>query len=287
MTPSPKEMKKLEKLAKVLNGGDIALLQEIDEFEQKVESEIETVKEVAQKALDIVSATEIHKGDDGYTPVKGKDYFDGEDYVLTERDKKEIAKSITVPVVEKVIEKRETVIREVPVVTKEIIEKEVAILDDATVAYLEEEIKKVEDKIPEVVKKNTTNFGFVIRDITAGTGVTIDKTDPNRPIVNATGTGGGHTIEDEGTPLTQRDTLNFVGAGVTVTDAGGKTVVTIPGGSGTESDTLQTVTDRGTTTTNDLEVTDTTKGIIIKSADGSRFRIGVTNDGSLTTTLLV
>ena len=30
-------MKKLEKLAKVLNGGDIALLQEIDEFEQKVE----------------------------------------------------------------------------------------------------------------------------------------------------------------------------------------------------------------------------------------------------------
>lgn len=44
--------------------------------------------------------------------------------------------------------------------------------------------------------------------------------------------GGGHTIEDEGTPLTQRDTLNFTGAGVTVTDAGGKTVVTIPGGAG-------------------------------------------------------
>jgi hypothetical protein len=42
----------------------------------------------------------------------------------------------------------------------------------------------------------------------------------------------GHVIEDEGTPLTQRTTLNFVGAGVTVTDSGGKTVVTIPGGSG-------------------------------------------------------
>lgn len=47
--------------------------------------------------------------------------------------------------------------------------------------------------------------------------------------------GSGHTIEDEGTPLTQRDTLNFVGAGVTVTDAGGKTVVTIPGGGGVSS----------------------------------------------------
>ena len=30
-------------------------------------------------------------GKDGYTPVKGKDYFDGEDYVLTDADKAEIA----------------------------------------------------------------------------------------------------------------------------------------------------------------------------------------------------
>jgi len=46
--------------------------------------------------------------------------------------------------------------------------------------------------------------------------------------------GGGHVIEDEGTPLTQRANLNFVGSGVTVTDDSGDnaTVVTIPGGSG-------------------------------------------------------
>lgn len=30
-------------------------------------------------------------GKDGYTPVKGVDYFDGKDYVLTEADKQEIA----------------------------------------------------------------------------------------------------------------------------------------------------------------------------------------------------
>lgn len=44
------------------------------------------------------------------------------------------------------------------------------------------------------------------------------------------GAGAGHTIEDEGTPLTQRTKLNFVGAGVTVTDDSGDdaTVVTIP-----------------------------------------------------------
>lgn len=40
----------------------------------------------------------------------------------------------------------------------------------------------------------------------------------------------GHVIEDEGIALPQQDALNFVGAGVTVTDSGGKTVVTIPGG---------------------------------------------------------
>lgn len=42
--------------------------------------------------------------------------------------------------------------------------------------------------------------------------------------------GGGHAIEDEGTPITQRSTLNFTGAGVTVTDDAGKTKVDIPGG---------------------------------------------------------
>lgn len=43
---------------------------------------------------------------------------------------------------------------------------------------------------------------------------------------------GGHTIEDEGVPLTNRTKLNFVGSGVTVTDDSGDdaTVVTISAG---------------------------------------------------------
>lgn len=47
----------------------------------------------------------------------------------------------------------------------------------------------------------------------------------------AGGAGGGHTIQDEGVDLTQRTNLNFVGAGVTVTDGGAitdDTIVTIP-----------------------------------------------------------
>jgi hypothetical protein len=42
----------------------------------------------------------------------------------------------------------------------------------------------------------------------------------------------GHVIEDEGVPLAQRPALNFVGAGVTVTDSPTETVVTIGAGGG-------------------------------------------------------
>ena len=35
---------------------------------------------------------------------------------------------------------------------------------------------------------------------------------------------------------------------------------------------------------NDIEVTDATKGVILKSANGTRFRITIADDGSLTTT---
>lgn len=40
------------------------------------------------------------------------------------------------------------------------------------------------------------------------------------------------TVEDEGSGLTQRSTVNFTGAGVSCADTGGKTVCTISGGGG-------------------------------------------------------
>jgi hypothetical protein len=50
------------------------------------------------------------------------------------------------------------------------------------------------------------------------------------------GTGGsGHIISDEGTPLPAQPILNFVGAGVTVTDGTGETIVTISSGGTTIS----------------------------------------------------
>jgi len=51
---------------------------------------------------------------------------------------------------------------------------------------------------------------------------------------------GSLTVEDEGTPLaTLADTLNFVGAGVTATGAGGVKTITIPGGGGGGVDSFE------------------------------------------------
>lgn len=50
-------------------------------------------------------------------------------------------------------------------------------------------------------------------------------------IVSGGGGGGGHIVQDEGSALTQRASLNFTGAGVTATDnsANNRTNITIPG----------------------------------------------------------
>jgi hypothetical protein len=94
----------------------------------------------------------------------------------------------------------------------------------------------------------------LVADPVAGNpGRLIWRTDTNQVRVDdgtsftsiGSGGGGGHTIQDESSPLTQRTNLNFVGAGVTVTDDSGNdaTVVTIPGsGSGTFAKDLFTVT---------------------------------------------
>jgi hypothetical protein len=74
---------------------------------------------------------------------------------------------------------------------------------------------------------------FLDSDVSLNSDFTVDGTKlTDRATIKAlfdTGGGGGHTIQDEGTPLTQRANLNFVGSAVEVTDDVGNdaTVVTI------------------------------------------------------------
>lgn len=94
------------------------LKKEVSFLESKFASIFPTVDVLNDKLKNIT----LKKGDPGK---------DGEDYILTEEDKKEIAASITVPVVEKIVEKVET-IREIPQVTETIVKeiKEVEVFDE-------------------------------------------------------------------------------------------------------------------------------------------------------------
>lgn len=101
------------------------------------------------------------------------------------------------------------------------------------------------------------------------------------------------TVEDEGTPLTQRTTLNFVGDGVVATDSGGKTVVTIEGKHGSRVLELPAVGAYGVRASNFFaEFTSLTNGSAAATASpvtasvsppsGSVLYVGVTHDGTTT-----
>jgi hypothetical protein len=117
---------KIELLKKFEIHGNLPLVEKLDaiykvlEVIANKEEPKEERPEVQKVALEGISIITL-KGD---TPKVGVDFEqpkDGEDYVLTEADKKEIASKIKVPIVEKVIEKTE-VIKEQPIVTNQIVE---------------------------------------------------------------------------------------------------------------------------------------------------------------------
>jgi hypothetical protein len=131
-----------------------------DELQQQEDQHDELVSlvedKVSEKVGEIPVPTNGEDGKDGYTPVKGKDYFDGEDgkdYVLTDADKKQIASEITVPIVEKVIERTETIIKETPIIKTEI--REVPVVDEKKLKLLEkkiDELSKVKPPVQPIVR---------------------------------------------------------------------------------------------------------------------------------------
>lgn len=93
------------------------------------------------------------KGDDGYTPIKGKDYNDGKDYVLTEDDKKEIANQIKVPVIEKVVE----IVKE-PVVTQQITNEIKEVARYETPKQIAGKLNTLEEEVEMKVIKGLKNW---------------------------------------------------------------------------------------------------------------------------------
>lgn len=137
-TITPKQKRTLEKLEKFLREGDMAMIDHIFELEDKVDSEMERIQEIAEEIKGLIPEV--------------KDGEDGEDYVLTEEDIKSISdlvmSKITVPVAEKIIEKIETkieqpIVTEIHNITNEI--KEVAVTDEPDVIV--EKVNKSNKKI--------------------------------------------------------------------------------------------------------------------------------------------
>ena len=79
--PSQAQLKKLERLAKVIDNGDIELLNLLEDLTEKTDSEINQLTQAITTAISIAEQTKKLEGKRGYTPIKGKDYFDGEDGV--------------------------------------------------------------------------------------------------------------------------------------------------------------------------------------------------------------
>jgi hypothetical protein len=198
------------------------------------------------------------KGEDGYTPVKGVDYFDGEDGEDGETPTEEELKKIITPLIPKPLkgEKGKDGKDADPEIVKSVtsLKKQVSNLASSVTSNMV--TYRVDDEL--------VSNGYVL-NLKAGTNVTLtpvtDK-DGASVTISATGAGGGHTIEDEGTPLAQQTNMNFVGAGVTVTDAGGKTVVTIPGGAAGAGD----VVGPASVVDSNFPAFDTTTGKLIKDS---------------------
>jgi hypothetical protein len=175
---NPQKLKKLEKLAKVLDGGDVELLTQIDALEAKTEKEIQAIEQKVMEAISVAEQTKKlqgEQGEKGEAGIDGKDGLNGldgknGDTGATGKDGRDGKDGIGKDGLD-------------GKAGKDGKDGEDGFVDAATVAYLEEEIKRVETSIP---KKAHTNFGRVIREVQAGDNVTIDETDINRPIISST-----------------------------------------------------------------------------------------------------
>lgn len=248
MEITPEQKRKILSAVDIIENGDLAVLTRLVEFQETIDGNSEKISEVTSLAKETLS--EIREEFDSamasldekiLTIENGKD---GTNYVLTDEDKRTIAKSIKVPVVEKIIKSIET-IKEQPIVT-EIVKvtneiKEIALKDspDETVDKVNASNKIIQkDRIEgladiERIAKNNQAVPVTTTFINGKRAKNISFNGATVTVLGDTAfvstTGGGHTIQDEGVSLTQRTNLNFVGAGVTATDdsANDATKVTI------------------------------------------------------------
>ncbi len=180
----------------LVSGDDMGFIKQIIDLEKEI-SELKDV--IFNKVEEVKVINEKAKGDAGYTPIKGKDYVDGQDYILTQKDKEVIAKiaasEVKVPIVEKVIIEKTETVREIPIV-KEVIKETITEPSDMLL-NLEEVVKDLQEKIKKI-KRTGDSYGpkalSSLIDVNA-TGIQVDDVliwnGTNFEAGPQTGTGGG------------------------------------------------------------------------------------------------
>ena len=182
------QLKKLEKLAKV---GDIAIADELNALEGKIEA-LEAIVPVLREARDGEKGEKGdtgergEKGDTGERGTDGRDGVDGRDGKdgVNGKDGRDGVDGKD---------------------GRDGKDGEMGVVDEATIAYLEDEVKKAKldkeayDRALGIVdqrtsflinKVNNLPSSGGVASVVAGTNVTVDNTDPRNPVVSATVEGG-------------------------------------------------------------------------------------------------
>lgn len=182
-------MQNADKLHKIIakahsldKGKELAYAEEFISLDEKIDAKFDSVKESVnsiseelKKKLDEELSYEVDEESIVESvlskvvipePIPGQPGKDGDKYILTEKDKKEIAGTIKVPIVEKIIDRIE-VIKEQPIVTNEI--KEVAIADTAEVTILKINELPTDDEELKIDAKHIKNLPKIEKQLGTGT----------------------------------------------------------------------------------------------------------------------
>lgn len=247
MQITPQQKRQQERIANILEGNKIGVITELNSLEKQI-------NDLNERLIQTIQKVERMDIPDWYIPVKGVDYEDGKDYILTDQDKKDIAESITVPVVEKVIEKR----------TETIIEKQQPIINEITKeTRIENPFELVGESIIEKINELPTDVDEYKIDASH------IKNLPKSSIVNNQSISSrvGVQVYSSGSKIgTKTMDLNFSGDGVSVENVNGMTNVSIAGGSGTITVEIPVGVKNGVN--NRFTVTHTPKWIVL---DGQQF----------------
>lgn len=123
MPLTDKQKNRLRRLKLASDEGALGLVGELNDIEEKIGGVL--LEKADKKDLEnvLVQVGKMMEENEPEEPevIEGPQGPKGDDYILTEKDKQDIAKSIKVPVVERIVEKTE-VIHETPIVTENVVE---------------------------------------------------------------------------------------------------------------------------------------------------------------------